>query len=527
MKTPQRVVVVGSGLAGLTSVLHLVAAAAPLEIQLITKAELGESNSRYAQGGISAVLPEGATEISPELGLARRSPGDSIAAHIQDTMIAGAQINDLAAVRQICESAAGVIADLVNHGVGFDTVQDESGEHWALGLEAAHSYPRILHSGGDSTGAGIIDALKIAVRALAEDRRLVLRENTELVELITEKGKVTGLSIIEPGGEQREISADAVILATGGGGQLYAQSTNPAGATADGLAIAWRAGAVVKDLEYYQFHPTLLVHDEPFMISEAVRGEGAVLCNERGERFMTAQHPNAELAPRDVVSRGIAQELARGGQVFLDVRGVAAQQGEGFLARRFPGIAAALAARGYDWETELLPVTPGAHYWMGGVATDLLGRTSLPGLFAAGELACTGVHGANRLASNSLLEAAVFAAQAVNEILHGDSAWPVFEAESLELPTGHQPMEVAQLRALMMSNAGVVRDAANLEVAAKQLAQWSASDSQSSRLLTAARLLVAAALRHEGSLGAHWRSDFSEQPGASSRSFVNASAELD
>lgn len=525
MTNRQRVVVVGSGLAGLTAVLHLVASA-QVEVLLITKAELGESNSRYAQGGISAVLPEAVGNVSVELGLARRSPGDSVAAHIQDTMIAGAQINDVAAVRQICEAAAGVIADLVAHGVRFDTVQDENGEHWALGLEAAHSYPRILHSGGDSTGAGIVDALKAVVRALAEAGKLKLEEHTEVVELITERGRVSGLKVLADDGEQREIPADAVILATGGGGQLYSQTTNPDGATADGLAIAWQAGAVVKDLEYYQFHPTLLVHAEPFMISEAVRGEGAVLRNERGERFMTALHPDAELAPRDVVSRGIAKQLAGGGKAFLDVRGVAAEKGQGFLARRFPGIAAALAARGYDWETELLPVTPGAHYWMGGVATDLLGRTSLPGLFAAGELACTGVHGANRLASNSLLEAAVFAARAVAEILHSGSAWPVFEAEPLELSTGHQPVELSQLRTLMMSNAGVVRDAANLELAAKQLSQWSAVDPQSTRLLTAAKLLVAAALQHEGSLGAHWRSDFSDQAGASSQSFVNGAAVL-
>ncbi|WP_394938529.1 L-aspartate oxidase [Psychromicrobium sp. YIM B11713] len=529
--TPKlRVVIVGSGLAGLTAALHLVASEAA-EVLLLTKAELGESNSRYAQGGISAVLPSvpGAS-FGGFARFAQPSPGDSVAAHIKDTLIAGAEVNDPAAVEQLCTAAAQVIADLVDHGVRFDTVHDsETGqEHWALGLEAAHSFPRVLHSGGDSTGAGIIDALSQVIRERAEHGKLELRERTELLELLLDAGRVRGVSVLNAEGEQERITADVVLLATGGGGQIFSHTTNPEGATADGLAVAWRAGAVVKDLEYYQFHPTLLVHERPFMISEAVRGEGAVLRNELGERFMTAVHRDAELAPRDVVSRGIAQQLDRGGSVYLDARGIVAEKGRGFLARRFPGIDAALRARGLDWENDLLPVNPGAHYWMGGVASDLAGRSSLAGLYVAGELACTGVHGANRLASNSLLEAAVFAARAVHAMLGSPDEWPEssqFEAEPLELSApdsaGRQLVDLKQLGELMMNQAGVLRDAAGLELAAKQLAQWRADDPQSDHLLLAAELLVSAASRHQGSLGAHWRSDFSERSGVPSRSFVN------
>ncbi|WP_285725236.1 L-aspartate oxidase [Psychromicrobium xiongbiense] len=514
-RAARRIAVVGSGLAGLTTALTLRHSSPESQVVLFTKDALGESNSRYAQGGLAAVL-------SPE----RRAPGDSVESHAHDTLVAGAWHSDRAAVAVVCASAAEMVDWLVEQGVRFDRDASSghgSSEHWSLGLEAAHSYRRILHAGGDLTGQGLIRALTetTVLESRRSDGRLEVRENATLLGLLTDSGAVRGLrwadSVSQPHTDSQVHTEtfDAVVLATGGGGQLYSRTTNPAGATADGLAAAWNAGAVVQDLEFFQFHPTLVDHPQPFMVSEAVRGEGAVLRNERGERFMLAVHPDAELAPRDVVSRGIAAELAHDRRVYLDARGIAAERGEAALTSRFPGITVALAERGYRLAQDLIPVQPGAHYWMGGVSTDLAGQTSLPGLFAVGEVACTGVHGANRLASNSLLEAAVFAGRAAAALRMPEMAEPqVFgTVQELRLEQGEQSWQRADLQTLMSENAGVIRTGEGLALAAKQLTQWRASTGNDPQqtpddaLLRAGQLLVTAAQARTESLGAHWRAD--------------------
>ncbi|KRE69031.1 L-aspartate oxidase [Arthrobacter sp. Soil762] len=417
---PRRLIVVGSGIAGLYSA--LLAADAGAEVVLLTKGALADSNTYYAQGGISAVLDDPA-------------PGDTVAAHIADTLKAGAGHCDEEAVRVLCAEARLDIAGLERFGVRFD--MDDDGDP-LLGLEAAHSAPRILHAGGDATGAGVARALIRAVLDAQAAGRIQVIGHAQVTSLSQSEGRVAGVNFLHDGRELG-VHGDAVLLATGGAGQLFAQTTNPAVATADGLALAWRAGAAVADLEFFQFHPTCMVlpadaleaagnGTEPLLISEAVRGEGAILLDANGERFMPAYHVDAELAPRDVVARSIALHLATlgdpNGHVFLDAMVVEARRGEGYLAKRFPTITQRTREAGVDWTRELVPVAPAAHYWMGGVLTDLYGRTSVPGLLAAGEVACTGVQGANRLASNSLLEGLVFGRRAVEGLLAGSSASP-------------------------------------------------------------------------------------------------------
>lgn len=416
---PRRLIVVGSGIAGLYSA--LLAADAGAEVVLLTKGALADSNTYYAQGGISAVLDEPA-------------PGDTVAAHIADTMKAGAGHCDEEAVRVLCTEARLDIAGLERFGVRFD--MDDDGDP-SLGLEAAHSAPRILHAGGDATGAGVARALIRTVLDAQAAGRIQVIGHAQVTSLSQSEGRVAGVNFLHDGRELG-VHGDAVLLATGGAGQLFAQTTNPAVATADGLALAWRAGADVADLEFFQFHPTCMVlpvdaletagnGTEPLLISEAVRGEGAILLDANGERFMPAYHVDAELAARDVVARSIALHLATlgdpNGHVFLDAMVVEARRGEGYLAKRFPTITRRTREAGVDWTREPVPVAPAAHYWMGGVLTDLYGRTSVPGLLAAGEVACTGVQGANRLASNSLLEGLVFGRRAVAAFLGDLPSW--------------------------------------------------------------------------------------------------------
>ncbi|WP_309976327.1 L-aspartate oxidase [Arthrobacter oryzae] len=545
---PRRLVVVGSGIAGLYAALLAADAegGAAAEVVLLSKGQLEHSNTFYAQGGVSAVLEPG-----------EAAPGDSVEAHVADTLAAGAGLNNTEAVRILCTEAARDIAGLRRYGVTFDA--DAQGDT-ALGLEAAHSAPRILHAGGDATGARIARGLIAAVLERAVSGRLRLETGAFVTELTTADGRVTGVEYLQ-NGERKSLPADGVLLATGGAGRVFARTSNPSVATADGLALAWRAGAAVGDLEFFQFHPTTMAMHEvaggppPLLVSEAVRGEGAVLLDADGYRFMPDHHPDAELAPRDVVSRSIALHLARTGApadspVFLDARGIEASRGPGFLARRFPTINAATGAAGYDWTAEPLPVSPAAHYWMGGVSTDLGGRTSVPGLYAAGEVACTGAQGANRLASNSLLEGLVFGRRAVESFLGAepshDSTAPRAASAAGGLTLTHASAALSRdvigregsatepegvvtswseagvfsreaLGRLMTGAAGVLRTGPDLDAAAAQLALWAGSidsveascprEFEDRNLLLAARLLVAAARKRTVSVGAHYRAD--------------------
>ncbi|WP_162893105.1 L-aspartate oxidase [Microbacterium halotolerans] len=379
-----RVVVVGSGIAGLTAALE--AREGGADVEVLTKAASDASNTRYAQGGIASVV----------------SSDDSAEAHAEDTLRASGGLADPEAVRALVAGGPIAIAALEVRGVGFDRGADGAR---LLGREAVHSAPRILHAGGDATGAEIQRGLLAECRA----RGVRVREGVFAADVVVSGGGVVGIRMID-GGSIAEESADAVVLATGGVGQMYAVTTNPQVATGDGVAIALRAGAAVRDMEFVQFHPTVLAVGEPFLVSEAVRGEGAVLLDEAGERFALEAHPDGELAPRDVVARAIARAMARqdGRPVLLDATAL----GAAHLARRFPTIDRVVRERGLDWSRAPIPVSPAAHYAMGGAVTDLDGRTTVPGLYAAGETARTGVHGANRLASNSLLEGAVFGARA-------------------------------------------------------------------------------------------------------------------
>ena len=534
--TSPRVVVVGSGIAGLTAALH--AAASGCAVTVVTKDVLEHANTRFAQGGIAGVMFD----------------DDRIADHVRDTLVAGAGLADEDAVRVLVEEGPARIRELVALGVAFDRGADGQ---FVKGLEAAHSYPRILHSGGDATGTAIERALVAQLRA--SDVRIV--EHAFLVDLVVRDERVRGVELLvgdraaggaspAVAGVHETVEADAVVLATGGAGQLYAHTTNPPVATGDGIAAALRAGAAVEDLEFVQFHPTVLAVGEAFLVSEAVRGEGATLVDAQGRRFAFDAHPDGELAPRDIVARAIARRMQRqdGRPVLLDATGLRPTEAEtrAFLAARFPTIDAAVRERGLDWAVAPIPVTPAAHYLMGGVTTDLDGRTTLPGLYAVGEVARTGVHGANRLASNSLLEGAVFGARA-GDAIAADVA--VLDAAPRAVPTGAASRGAASsarsssrsalptaegslttdggggdaagtfsraaLQELMWREAGLVRDARGLGHAASVLAAWreqarsprTEAEHEDENLLLVAERLVAAALARRESVGAHFRSD--------------------
>ena len=491
-------IVVGAGVAGLTFALQL---PENRRVALITKGELGESNTRYAQGGLSAAI----------------SPDDSPRFHEQDTLIAGAGLSDPDAVRTLVDGAPEAVEWLISIGANFDR---DAGGTILLGREAAHSHRRVLHAGGDATGAEIERAL------VAEARR---RTNIDFwphsfaIDLVREGSRVTGLLIEDQTGLIKRLEAPVTVIAAGGAGQVWATTSNPLGATADGLAMAIRAGAVIADCEFVQFHPTVLSLESAtaFLVSEAVRGEGAVLRNDAGTRFMLDEHPQAELAPRDVVARGIHRQLIHNpdGNVYLDLRALDPKA----VAERFPTIARELQKRGLDLAHDLIPVAPAAHYFMGGLAASADGRTSLDGLLALGEASCTGVHGANRLASNSLLEGLVFGALSAGRVSR-DYA-PIasgYEQSTRGIATSHGDDSLAialrgSVQETMSDNVGVERDAAGLCKAIDMLLQFAnqaeelpltRSGLESRNLLTSATAIATAALHRQESRGAQFRSDF-------------------
>jgi L-aspartate oxidase len=490
-------IIVGSGIAGLYTA--QLAAQTGARAVLVTKEAVEECNTRYAQGGIAAAIGE----------------HDSPALHIEDTLVAGAGLSDPAAVQVLCEEGPARVRELIQLGVPFDTHNGAI----ALTREAAHSERRILHAGGDATGA----AIETTLAGVVSNTQVDVRAWTLATEIIVEDGRAVGVRTLDARtGERGELRGRRIVLATGGAGQLYQATTNPAVATGDGVALAFRAGAGVANLEFFQFHPTALrLEGAPgFLISEAVRGEGGYLRNERGERFMQAVHPDAELAPRDIVARGIAAEMVANDadHVLLDIRHVPADH----VLLRFPTIARVCASYGLDITREPIPVAPAAHYMTGGVATDLFGRTSVPGLFAVGEVAMTGVHGANRLASNSLLEVLVWAKRLI-DAPDGAMEEPTFPQtpQPLSLPqnaAGNLPFSRAALKRLMWRNVGIVREADGLSSALHQLAAWTrdqpepatVADYEDANLLIVGALLTAAALLREESRGAHARTDWPE-----------------
>ena len=501
------VIVVGAGVAGLAFTLSL---PANLRVALLTKGALGESNTRYAQGGLSAAV----------------GPDDSPELHAQDTLTAGAGLSDVEAVDTLVAGAPEAVRWLTALGAAFDT--GPSGEV-LLGREAAHSRRRVLHAGGDATGAEIERALVAGVR---EDINVDVFAGAFVVDLVVVGGRCRGIiAELEPGTDLTFLEAPVTVLAAGGAGHLWATTSNPLGATADGLAMALRAGAAVADTEFVQFHPTVLAIPgaTPFLVSEAVRGEGAYLRDAAGERFMLGHHLLAELAPRDVVARGIQQQMAldQRDHVDLDLRHLDPDE----VRTRFPTITSELASRGLDLATDLIPVAPAAHYFIGGVVADTEGRTSLPGLLAFGEAASTGIHGANRLASNSLLEGLVFGMAGADRLAE---EWPLISAEAASLPPVPEPVQPAvglsgevaelrrQLQRVMSRDVAVVRDAEGLAraraaidaIAAEADASVGVPGAESRdrwelrNLIDAARSVIDNAAFREESRGAHYRADF-------------------
>jgi L-aspartate oxidase len=496
--------IVGGGIAGLRAAIALAAVG---RVLILTKADSSESNTGYAQGGIAAAI----------------GPDDRPSSHAADTVRAGDGLCDEASVAVMVTEGPRYVGELLDWGARFD--RDRDGRP-ALGLEAAHGVRRILHA-GDSTGREIGRILWERVRL----RRSVRSVNHALVtELRLQDGAVIGATYFDERGARHEVRAKATLLATGGAGQIFRETTNPAVATGDGVALAYHAGARVADLEFVQFHPTALAREGAprFLISEAVRGEGARLVNRAGEAFMSRYHPAADLAPRDVVARSIVREGQRtGGPIFLTLAHVRIA-----IRERFPTIAAMCREAGLDLAADPIPVAPAAHYLMGGIESDDWGRTSLPGLYAAGEAACTGVHGANRLASNSLLEGLVFGARAASAMqqeprsAEARAGW--VEAAANRGPRAPAPrsgvfdgaaIDVAAVRDVMWDAAGLFRTREGLEPAVAALeAAYAAACGRIDResadawrafnLLSVARLVARAALRREESRGAHFRADF-------------------
>ena len=487
-----RFLVVGSGVAGLHTAWR---ASQHGDVLVMTKRTLFDSATAYAQGGIAAALGAG---DSPEL-------------HRKDTLAAGAALCDPEAVEVLVEEGPARVRELQLAGAAFDLGTDGK---LKLGKEAAHSRRRIVHAHGDRTGAEVARTLVDKVRS---SRRTSVLENARVLELIVERGRCAGVraSVL---GQPVEIRADAVVLATGGCGQVYRYTTNPVVATGDGYAVAHRAGVTLADMEFVQFHPTALdTPENPLaLVSEAVRGEGAVLRNADGERFMTKRHKLAELAPRDVVAREIFREQKRTGSVTLDATALGKE-----FPTRFPGIFALCMGRGIDPRHMPIPVTPAAHYMMGGIVTDLAGRSSLRDLLACGEVACTGVHGANRLASNSLLEGLVFAERVARELSTTERRAVPRRARPFEVPPladrGAAQVAADEIRALMWDHAAIDRHARGLRKCVAELdriqSRLSPGMTEEGNMCDTARLIAAAALARRESRGGHYRSDFPKAKG--------------
>jgi L-aspartate oxidase len=489
------ILIIGSGIAGIYAALNI---PENLKVILLSKTALVEGNTRYAQGGIAAALNE----------------NDSPEEHYHDTLIAGAGKCNKKAVNVLVNEGPIHVNNIIKLGVAFDRKDNQL----CFTVEGAHSKPRVLHAGGDTTGLTINSTLagKVKIRSSIQ-----IIEQAFAVDLLLSKGKATGALVLDQQGKLLVIHAGATILATGGAGRIYGITTNPAEATGDGVAMALRAGAKVKDLEYVQFHPTALSHPAApgYLISEAVRGEGAVLINEEGKRFMQGHHFLGELAPRDIVSRGIHHEIYEAGKkVYLDATAFS----ESFFSSRFPSIYSTLTSMGINPAKTLIPVAPAAHYMMGGIKTDLDGRTNISRLYACGETASTGVHGANRLASNSLLEGLVFgfrAAKAAVEEYTPPGKWAVPEIEEKALPLPGEDVisdYTASLHNLMDKNVGIIRNAAGLKLAIKKIGemifQTPVIEAERSFMELQNQLIVAhnvakSALANKESCGAHYRSD--------------------
>ena len=500
------VIIVGSGIAGLTTALQI--RAYGYSVLLVTKARVDEGSTKWAQGGIAAAL----------------GPGDSPAAHEADTLKAGAGLCDKKAVHALVTEGPEAVARLIARGAVFDRAA--TGEI-ALTREGGHLKNRILHAGGDATGAEISRALLAAV---TEDPGIEVIEHALVLDALKSKsGRVCGVTLHVIGEGSRDgvgrALAKAVILGTGGLGQVFAQTTNPSVSTGDGVALALRAGAEIADVEFIQFHPTVLYlgaksSGQQPLISEAVRGEGAILLNAAGEQFMKGIHPLADLAPRDVVAKAImSQMLSTGAEhVWLDVSKVPN------FSERFPNIYQSCIAHGINPERDRIPVAPAAHYASGGVRVDLAGRSSVPGLYACGETACTGVHGANRLASNSLLEGLVFAARIADDIHRTlrklEREEPVAHSQS-ELELLIDPQMRTNISSAMSLGAGVIRTRKSLQNTSLTLEKIRTRNSsnpcveawEATNLYTLAEVIVASALIREETRGSHWREDFpSESP---------------
>jgi L-aspartate oxidase len=500
------VLVIGAGIAGLRGAL---AVPANVEVLVVTKDRIDESNSAYAQGGIAGVL----------------APEDRFENHVEDTLTAGAGLCDRDVVEFVVREAPRQIHDLVGWGTQFDL----EGGQLALTREGGHSHARIVHALGDATGHEVMRAIIARARQAAN---VALWDDTFTIDLLTHEGRCAGAVLGRANGEHMLVWARQTILASGGAGMVYRETTNPPVATGDGMAAAWRAGAELRDMEFMQFHPTVLyvAGSARFLITEAIRGEGAYLRDKDGRRFMLDVDPRAERATRDVVSRAIfaTMERTQHPNVYLDLSHLAPEH----VRTRFPGIAKVCAGFGLDITRDRIPVRPGAHYMVGGVTVDLQGRTTLPGLWAAGEVTSSGLHGANRLASNSLLEGLVFgeacgrgAAEAAVKIKDTFAAPPIVSPAAAD---GGAYLDVADitnsLRSLMVRSMGIVRDRERMQQARDSVEFWCRyvlartfdhrAGWELQNLLTIARLMIDSALAREESRGVHFRSDFPERDDA-------------